>query len=100
MGGNSKRSVRKAGVHGLPSILLRGKCPLDPGGEEEFLLGLAENEKIQVSILQWGHGDLSLIKGVTATSHKRVKPGTPASRRVLNIKAHEVRQEKRSLHTQ
>ena len=38
---------------------------------------------IKESILQWGHDDLSLMKGVTASSSKRVKPGTPASRRVL-----------------
>ena len=31
----------------------------------------------------WGHGDLSLIKGVTAASKGKVKPGVPLSRRVL-----------------
>ena len=55
---------------------------MDPGGEE-FLIGLAENEGIKESILQWGRVDLSLIKGVKATRNKRVKSGTPASRRVL-----------------
>ena len=81
MGGNCKRSVRKAGVYGLPRILLRGEAPLDPGGEEEFLMGLAVNKGIKKSILQWGHRDLSLIKGVTAARNKRVKPGTPVNRR-------------------
>ena len=38
---------------------------------------------VKESILQWGRVDLSLIKGVKATRNKRVKSGTPASRRVL-----------------
>ena len=33
--------------------------------------------------MQWGHGDLSLIKGVTAASKGKVKPGVPSSRRGL-----------------
>ena len=54
-------------------------------------MGLVENEGIKEIILQWEHGDLSLIKGVTATSNKRVKPGTPSSRRVLKYMKHDKR---------
>ena len=41
-----------------------------------------------------GHGDISLIKGVTATSSKRVKFGTPSSRRLLK----HMKYDKRSGH--
>ena len=42
-----------------------------------------ESQGVKEDFMQWGHGDLSLIKGVTAASNRKVKPGTPTSRRVL-----------------
>ena len=43
-------------------MCIRGEAPLDTGGEVEFIMGLAGNEGIMESILQWEHDGLSLIK--------------------------------------
>ena len=53
-----------------------GKAP----GIEGFLMGM---EEVKEDTMLWGHGDLSLISGVTAASKGKVKPGVPASRRVM-----------------
>ena len=53
----------------------------NPSGDEEFLMGV--EEEVREDNMQSGHEDLSLIKGVTAASKDKVKPGVPSSRRVL-----------------
>ena len=78
-GGFGKRSSQTAGAQDA-RVYFYCECPGNPSGDEGFLMGM---EEVREDTMLWGHGNLSLIKGVTAASKGKVKPGVPLSRRVL-----------------
>ena len=51
--------------------------------EEDYLLGISEGDEVMKKVMEWTHGDLSLIKGISVNGDAKNKPGVPANRRVL-----------------